>query len=229
MNESGLGSIEDFAQVARDLHAEQDETETLQIAVDAAVKLIPNCDHAGVTIVTGRAITFGACSDETVRRGDELQYTLNEGPCLDSVREHQTVVSQNLVQDPRWPRWSRRVHDELGVRAMLALLLYTTDRSYGALNLYADEVGAWDAEDHAVAQVLAAQIAVSVATSREIDQRTLAMINRTVIGQAQGILMERLGISADQAFAYLRRVSQETNRKLVTICSDLVDTRQLPG
>jgi AmiR/NasT family two-component response regulator len=30
------------------------------------------------------------------------------------------------------------------------------------------------------------------------------MENRTVIGQAKGILMERLGLDAEQAFTYLR-------------------------
>jgi AmiR/NasT family two-component response regulator len=55
------------------------------------------------------------------------------------------------------------------------------------------------------------------------------MANRTVIGQAEGILMERLGIAADQAFAYLRRTSQYENRKLINICNEIVQTRQLPS
>ena len=54
------------------------------------------------------------------------------------------------------------------------------------------------------------------------------MTSRTIIGQAEGILMERLGIDADEAFAYLRRVSQSENRKLIMICSEIVKTRQLP-
>jgi ANTAR domain len=78
-------------------------------------------------------------------------------------------------------------------------------------------------------QALAAQISVALAAQREIQQRSVAMTNRTVIGQAEGILMERLGIDADQAFAYLRRLSQTENRKLVTICNEIVELRQLPG
>jgi hypothetical protein len=60
-------------------------------------------------------------------------------------------------------------------------------------------------------------------------QRSVAMTNRTVIGQAEGIVMERLGLDADQAFACLRRMSQTENRKLVTICNQIVETRQLPA
>jgi AmiR/NasT family two-component response regulator len=53
------------------------------------------------------------------------------------------------------------------------------------------------------------------------------MTSRTIIGQAEGILMEKLGIDADQAFAYLRRVCQSENRKLIMICSEIVRRRQL--
>ncbi len=219
---------EHLAQVARDLQAQPAEADQLQLAVDTAVKIVCGCDHAGISLITSRGIAVGASSDETALRGDLLQYELSEGPCLDSVRDHQTVISRNLSGDPRWPRWSEVARSDLGVHAMMSLLLYTNARSYGALNLYADQVDGYDAEDHAVAQALAAQIAVSLAARREIDQRGIAMANRTVIGQAEGVVMERLSVDADQAFAYLRRVSQHTNRKLLAVCAELVQTRRLP-
>jgi hypothetical protein len=40
--------------------------------------------------------------------------------------------------------------------------------------------------------------------------------------------MERLDVSADQAFDYLRRISSQTNRKLVAVASDIARTRMLP-
>ena len=53
------------------------------------------------------------------------------------------------------------------------------------------------------------------------------MAGRTVIGQAQGLLMERLGLDAAQAFDYLRRVSQTSHRKLSDVADELVRTRRL--
>jgi AmiR/NasT family two-component response regulator len=50
-----------------------------------------------------------------------------------------------------------------------------------------------------------------------------------VIGQAEGILMERFGIDAEQAFNVLRRVSQDRNVKLSLIAEELVRTRRTPG
>ena len=229
MKPVGVGDVEDFAQVARELHAASDEYAQLQMAVDLAVKGIGGCDHAGVSIVQGRTICTPASSDGVVRRGDALQYELDEGPCLDSTRHHETVISQDLGREQRWPRWAPQVVAELGIQGMMSLWLYTNECSYGALNLYADLANAFEPSDCANAQAFATQVSVALAALREIHHRSVAMETRTVIGQAEGILMERLGIDAEQAFAYLRRISQAEHRKLITICSEIVETRRLPG
>jgi hypothetical protein len=86
---------------------------------------------------------------------------------------------------------------ELGIQEMMSLWLYTHACSYGALNLYSDRANAFEPKDCASAQAFATQVSVALAARREIYQRSVAMENRTVIGQAEGILMERLGIDAD--------------------------------
>ncbi|HJV13320.1 MAG TPA: GAF and ANTAR domain-containing protein [Propionibacteriaceae bacterium] len=225
----GVGGVEDFAHVPRELHAAPDEGEQLQLAVDLAVKLISGCDHAGVSMVAGRSICTAASSDNVVCRGDALQYELDEGPCLDSLRWRETVVSQDLRREERWPRWTPRALTELGIEGIMSLWLYTNASSYGALNLYANRTEAFEHQNVATGQALAAQISVALAAKREIGQRSVAMTSRTVIGQAEGIVMERLGIDADQAFTYLRRISQSQNRKLVTICNEIIEKRQLPA
>jgi hypothetical protein len=120
----------------------------------------------------------------------------------------------------------------LGVKAMMSLWLNAsvnpdgTD-SYGALNLHSDSIDPFGPNEYAIAQALAAQVSVALAAHREIHGRGIAMTCRTIIGQAEGILMEKLGIDADQAFAYLRRVSQTENRKLIMICHEIVNTQRL--
>jgi hypothetical protein len=224
----GLGDVENLAEVTRELYAAPEETGPLQLAVDLAVKLVVGCDHAGVSIVEGRRIFTPVGSDDVVRRGDALQYQLDEGPCLDSVRCQETVISQNLHQEKRWPRWAPRVMEDLGIQGMMSLCLDAKAHSYGALNLYADGVNAFQPEDQAIAQAFTVPISVALAARREIGHRSIAMAHRTVIGQAEGILMERLGMDPDQAFAYLRRLSQTEHRKLIDICDEIVKTRQLP-
>jgi AmiR/NasT family two-component response regulator len=63
---------------------------------------------------------------------------------------------------------------------------------------------------------------------RKVEQLEEALESRTVIGQALGMLMERYGITKDEAFAFLARCSQHENRKLHDIATQLVETRELP-
>ncbi|MET1005459.1 MAG: GAF and ANTAR domain-containing protein [Propionibacteriaceae bacterium] len=218
-----------FASIARSLGEQGSELETVEKALAVAVEIIDGCQHAGLSMVqNGRKILTPAATSDVALRGDQLQYELNEGPCLDSIVTQETVSCPDLLQEQRWPVWGPRVAAELGVRSMLCFQLFTTARSLGALNLYSESANAFDAEDLAVGLALAAHIAVALAASREIDSRDLAIVTRTVIGQAEGILMERYDLTADRAFSVLKRVSQETQAKLASVASELVRTRRIP-
>jgi GAF domain-containing protein len=232
MTTLGISGVKGFARAARELYAAPNETELLRLAVDVAVRIIDGSDHAGIAVVQAGEFSTPVAFDDVARRGDALQYQLHEGPCLDAVRWQETVISRNLSEEARWPEWTPRAVSVLGIKAIMSLWLYTSRNpdgadSYGALNLYSNSIDPLPNE-YAIAQALAAQISVALAAHREIRGRGVAMTSRTIIGQAEGILMERLGIDADQAFAYLRRVSQRENRKLIMICSEIVETRRLP-
>lgn len=56
-----------------------------------------------------------------------------------------------------------------------------------------------------------------------------ALRTRTTIGQAQGILMLAFDITSDQAFAYLRRLSQDRNVKLFAIAQEVIENRDELG
>lgn len=56
----------------------------------------------------------------------------------------------------------------------------------------------------------------------EVVRLRQAVENRTVIGQAQGILIAREHVTADTAFDMLRRASQRENRKVVDIAAQIV-------
>jgi GAF domain-containing protein len=120
------------------------------------------------------------------------------------------------------------VHDELKVGSMISALVYAGDRSFGAISLYAHRGVRFDADDVAIAQNLATQLARSLTSFREIDQLGHALHSRTTIGQATGLVMGRFGIDADQALDYLRRLSSHTNRKLVDISREIVQTGHVP-
>jgi AmiR/NasT family two-component response regulator len=72
-------------------------------------------------------------------------------------------------------------------------------------------------------------VSVALAAAQEIETLHSAVEARTVIGQAEGILMERFDLLPHQAFAVLRRVSQETNTRLNAVAVELVKSRRTPG
>ncbi|GAA5122083.1 GAF and ANTAR domain-containing protein [Alloalcanivorax gelatiniphagus] len=221
-------SVSEFASLARALAAAPHEEARLQIAVDAAVAMVAGCDHACVAIMPKRGPVTRVCSDDVAQQVNELQFNLNEGPCLDVRRDQDTLVSLDLSRESRWPRWASGVSNELGVSSATSLLIHTDERSYETLNLYSATRDGFDSDAISVGHTIAAHLAVVMDAERKIDQLGLAMVSRTVIGRAEGILMERLGIDEGQAFDYLRRISSHTNRKIVDIAGDIAITRSLP-
>lgn len=138
----------DLATAARELQAETDVHTTLKKAVALCVELIDGCEAAGVSVVDGGGIDTPLTTSEIVARGDAMQYQLEEGPCLDAVREHELVYSPDLAHDRRWPKWGPRVTDELDVRSMLCVRLFVLDHDRrGALNLYSNKPNGFDASD----------------------------------------------------------------------------------
>ena len=228
--DTSSGLNEQLADAARALQAETSTQRTLERCVALATELIDGCDYAGISFVRRKApIETPAATDPLVIRGDELQYSLQEGPCLDAIWDNETVRSPNLATEQRWPRWAPRVVDELGVASMLSFQLYTSGDTLGALNLYSKRVDAFDEDDFNAGMMLAAQGAVALAESQATEQWQNAALNRTIIGQAEGILMERFTLTADRAFAVLRRVSQQNNVKLYQVAGELVVTREIPA
>ncbi len=221
--------MEAAATFARSLSRTASEPQQLKLAVTVVVEMVEGCDHAGVTMVTSEGLETMAATSELVTSGDQLQYELGEGPCVDTVKTHTTVISPDIASDPRWPRWGPAIARRYGIGSMLSLLLYTGEDSYGALNLYSERPNGYDSEDILIAHSLAAHLAVAVAAARESEHRGLAMVSRLVIGQAEGIIMERYKLTAEQAFDLLRHLSENSNRKLFLVAEELVATGTTVG
>jgi len=223
----------DFSETARNLFSPSSVQETLDQVVSLAVATIEGCDFAGIFLIAGDKVTTPALTDPIVADIDALQHSNNEGPCLDAISARLTFYAHDLDDDPRWPHFGPEATTR-GIRSALALPLFTHD-VHGALNLYARYPHAFNVIDRARGLLLAglAAPACSAAQSQEAEEsRALnlhaALDSRKVIGQAQGILIEREHVTADQAFEILRRASQHLNLKLRDVAQTLVDTGEKP-
>ncbi len=62
----------------------------------------------------------------------------------------------------------------------------------------------------------------------EIAQLRSALMSNRRISLAMGILMRDQDVDENEAFTYLRRMSQDSNRKLRDVAEDVIDHRRLP-
>lgn len=223
-------SASSFAEIARLLEAEPSFEATLDQIVELAQQSIA-CDHAGITLLHARRrVETAAATSPVVEKADALQYELGEGPCLQAIWSHDTFIVDDMEHDPRWPTWGPEAAS-IGLRSILAIRLFTQGETHGALNLYAETPRRYDEEDVAVGHIFATHSSVALAAARQEEHLRKAIDARHVIGQAQGILMERFNINADRAFNVLRRYSQNRNVKLRTVAEEVIDSRALnePG
>jgi transcriptional regulator with GAF, ATPase, and Fis domain len=217
-----------FSNVARALQSHDDTGQMLAEVVASAVRLIPGVDDASISVVIDRrSVLSQHPSGPLPEQVDAIQTEVGQGPCLDSVYEHQTTRVPDMATEPRWPLFVRRAA-ALGAASMLAFQLYVEGDNLGALNLYARRPHAFDDESERVGLLFASHAAVAFANAQHIDELHHAVQTRDVIGQAKGILMERYNLTAVQAFQALVRVSQHGNTKILSVATDLTRTRRLP-
>ena len=191
-----------------------------------------SCDDAGLCRAPGQA--FQAMTSSLMTAVERVETETGQGPCRDALSGLAWVYVPDLLDDQRWPKFSPEA-SRLGMRSALAYRLSVQGETLGALQMYATLPGAFNATERAQGLIFATYAALALALARErrveearIENLETALASRDVIGQAQGILMERERITADQAFQLLRRSSQHLNRKLRTVAQDIVDTGTSP-
>jgi len=221
----GQTSPEQFAELAMSLH-DLDVEATLSEIVELA-RVTLDCDQAGVHERVGRTLHNVAATQSAVARADALQNELGEGPCLDAAWQFDTFVVENLHTDPRWPRFAEHA-PSLGLGAVLSVRLADDEQTLGALNLYSVQPRHFDSEAVSLAHVFGRHAGIALSTARRDEGLRRSVDARHRVGLAQGILMERFGLSSEQSFAVLRRYSQDNNVKLRDVADQIITTRELP-
>jgi transcriptional regulator with GAF, ATPase, and Fis domain len=219
-----------LADMARDLLAQETVQETLDRIVNHSVNLVDGCEAAGIMVVRDKEVRTLSVSDDLVTTSDRLQGELGEGPCYDAARREQQVyrVSDMSERAVRWPLYSPKAR-ELGIGSMMGFLLFTDDDNLGALDLYSSQPGAFTEASERVGWLLASHAAVAFANARNDAQLREAIGTRQDIGEALGIVMERYKVPEEQAFAVLRKASQDQNLKLRELARSIVETGEIPG
>ena len=222
--------VESIQALSEIVFAQGDVSTTVQRIAKLAVHAIEGAELCSVSLVQGGKIsTIGATSD-IVQKLDSLQYETDEGPCLSSIREHGMFHIADMQQDETWPSFSKRAAAETGVRSMLAFVLGVGEDSLGALNLMSTKVDTFDQDDVSTGALFAVHAAGALrnamdSADAELSKAELSkgLETRKLIGQATGLLMAQEGLTSDEAFDRLVRVSQNANIKVREIAERYVD------
>jgi GAF domain-containing protein len=221
-----------FAELGRINLAETDLHGVLERVAQLARRTVPGADHVSVTLVRGGAPETAAYTGHLALALDEWQYRHGAGPCLEAASRQQTVAVPELPGDSRWPDWAEHA-GVAGARSSLSVGLPIEEHFDGALNLYGIRKRAFDDEAVLLAEAFAGYAVVALAnanlysvTAKLAGQLQAAMASRAVIEQAKGIIMGRQRCTADEAFAVLTRISQDSNTKLRDVSAALVDRAQ---
>ena len=165
-------------------------------------------------------------SGPRVVEAHDMQVNMGEGPCLDVLMATQpgTFIVGDTDSDRRFPRWGPEAA-RLNLRSSVSAVLETSEKRFGSLNVYSDKPHAFSRDDAEVIGVFSRQAARAIAAAEESEGLARALDNRKLIGQAQGILMERFDLTDERAMAFLMRVSQDENIKLREVARRIVEDR----
>jgi hypothetical protein len=225
-----------FADLAEQLYDADSVDDVLLRIAEAAVSTVAGCEMASVTLAERSGYRTAASTDSAATAVDYAQYQAQEGPCLDAVDA--PMVYAESFPDERWPTLASRPI-ESGVQSTLSYHLAATssgaaDSGGGSLNSYGVTPDAFSDTAQEIGFILAAHASVA---ARAVDERSTlrnlsrdlqqALLSRDVIGQAKGILMDRLKVTPEDAFDLLRRSSQELNIKLRDVARALTETGEL--
>jgi hypothetical protein len=194
----------------------------------AAISLV----FAGVT--SGTLGSSGAAA----RVYDELQFTLGEGPCLDSVARRAPVLIADLANgnEGRWPAYRPAMLDHK-IRGIFAIPVVLAGEFVGALDLFRTQPGELRVE-HLAGAVVAAELAgIPLLDLMDSDLQSAVddpdssawaefnALGRTEVSQATGMLVAQLGVEPAEALVRLRAHAYATNRSATEVARDILDRR----
>ncbi|OXM53732.1 hypothetical protein CFP71_21205 [Amycolatopsis thailandensis] len=224
---------EQFVELTRLLLAASTPAQVLEQVIDAAYRVVPGADLVSVTLrAPDGTFHTPVSTGEVALELDEVQYRAGTGPCVDAADSGSPgyIRSEDLTAEKRWPDFSEAAVRH-GYHSILSTVLVPDakpPRLPGALNIYSHRTGALDSLAQDTALLLATHGSLALAGTGAVNRAELevnhlrrAVESRDVIGQAKGILMQRRGLTADEAFDLLRRTSQDLNVKLAEVARTL--------
>lgn len=219
------GLAERLAAAARQINVPH-QGDTLDAIVRITCQALPEVDHVGVAIAhRDGVIETRAASDDVAARLDRLQQELREGPLLTAVDSPVAIQVDRASAPATWPRFFAVAH-EIGVRSQLYIPLRVAAPTRGILVLTSGRVDRLSDETSALGEIFGAHAALALGQSGQVANLRASLVTRKTIGLGLGIVMQRLDLDEDGAFAYLSRVAERTQTKVRGVAATVVSDHE---
>jgi len=198
-------------------------------------------DGAALSLLTASVARHTLhATDATAQVLEELQFTLNEGACIEAATTGIPVFAADLGhggEAARWPVFAAAVLEQTDVRAVFALPLQWGSTNLGVLDLYRRvPVGLGDeqrrdalaAADTAALMMLTLRtdpdtlITPAVRDGRHGSWLEPVVASRAEVHQATGMVMAQLELDAADALARIRAHAFANQRLLIEVARDVV-------
>jgi GAF domain-containing protein len=207
---------------------EFDVIDVLTILASRSVELL-GAAAAGILLAdTSGELRVMAASSEQIALLELFQIQNEQGPCMDSYRTGEVVVTTDLRAQSKWPLFAAE-SVAAGFPSVCAVPLRLRSVILGCLNLFMSEPLPLSDADIRLARSLADVASIAIvqdqaardAATRE-GRLQHALNSRIAIEQAKGMLAEHLSVDMDGAFALLRAFARNHNRGLTEVAESLV-------
>jgi GAF domain len=225
--------------VARILTEVQADVETVA-GVQVAGRLVSACQKA--LPITGASLSWLtdngqrgllAATDLTAELVEELQFSLGEGPCIESSRSGRPVLLPDLTRlaSQQWPAFTASALSA-GIAAIFAFPLQVGAISLGVMDLYRDVVGPLSVADIAQAAAFATAGTIVLldlqASTESPDMHPLlaaSLVGRAEVHQATGMIAVQMDVDLRTALVLLRARAYAANRDIIDLAHDVVQRR----
>jgi GAF domain len=192
-------------------------------------------DGAAISLLTTTTASQTlAVTDETAELLEDLQFTLNEGACVEAAGTGSPVLVDDLrasTEIARWPVFAAAVLERSPVRALFALPLQWGAVNLGVLDLYRRTPGplrdeqlrdALSGADAAALMMLGLYTDPDPGATGLLDR---AVVDRAEVHQATGMVSVQIDVTVTEALARMRAHAFVHNRLLIDVARDVVDRR----
>lgn len=228
MDDRAQAFQESFVALSRFFVADQSLGESLHQVAELTIKALPQTADVGLTLLVDGKPKTSVFTHPEIPEIDRAQYRTGDGPCLDAYRHGKPFIIESTREPGRWQAF-RDSAARHAVHSTMSLPLLCQDTAFGAMNLYSNNERSYGESDRRVGMSFAAQAAFLLGNAQAYwDARLLseslqqAMISRSTIEQAKGIIMGSMRCDADAAIQLLITQSQAQNVKLRDLAAEIV-------